>query len=287
MRDMGLAERIPGFNVQALEERFAQPPKNILRAHRHDYHHVVLVTAGGGRLWVDFEERTIEPPMLLQLGPGVVHGWQPAQLLRGYVIHFDRSFFAADARDPAEIAEMPLFCAFSGTPVLTISAEQRALFEMLARAMLREYRGQARERAAALRSYLRIWLIEARRISEGWHPERWNDRGTELTGRFLALVRENFRTISSVSEYAVRLRVTPSHLNDTVRRTMGKTAGHLIRERVLLEAKRLLRHSHLSVAEVAYHLNFGDPSYFARFFRRQTGQSPAAFRGHRLGMASS
>jgi AraC family transcriptional regulator, transcriptional activator of pobA len=105
-----------------------------------------------------------------------------------------------------------------------------------------------------------------------------NDRATALANRFLCLVGENYKSLSSVSDYAARLEVTASHLNETVRRTMRKTAGQVIRERLLLEAKRLLLHSDLSVSEIAYHLSFEDPSYFARFFRKHTGQAPAEFR---------
>lgn len=281
MREMGLPDRVPGFNVQPFEERFTLGPQDIRQAHRHDYHHVVLVTSGEGRLSMDFDLFPIRPPMLLHFGPAVVHGWEPRRRPQGFVVHFDRTFFAADARDPAEVSEMPLFCSLSGARVLSITPEQRGTFEALARAMLREYRERGLEHVAALRSYLRLWLIEAQRIARAQHPERWNDRGARLTNRFLQLVSENFRAVSGVSGYAQRLRVTPSHLNETVRRTLGKTAGEMIRQRMILEAKRMLRHSERSVSEVAYHLNFEDPSYFARFFRKQTGQSPASFRSQR------
>ena len=278
MRDMGLSGTIPGFEFHRLEDSFQRAPRDVSRAHRHDFYKVGLVVAGRGSLAADFGDYPIRPPMLLQFSPGVVHGWRPEQLPRGYMIDFDRAFFGQDARDQAELVDNKLFCVLSGPRVLSINARQLSLFEYLARAIEREYAGRGTEHAAVLRSYLRIWLIEAGRIAEAREPARWNDRGTALTNRFLCVVGENYKTSSSVSDYAARLRVTPSHLNETVRRTMGKTAGQVIRERMLLEAKRLLLHSDLSVSEVAYHLSFEDPSYFARFFRKHTGQAPAAFR---------
>ncbi|MDB6080659.1 MAG: AraC family transcriptional regulator, partial [Akkermansiaceae bacterium] len=78
--------------------------------------------------------------------------------------------------------------------------------------------------------------------------------------------------------YAKMLGVTSGHLNDTVSAQTGRPAGALIRERILLEARRLLLHSELQIAEIAYHLGFGDPSYFARFFRREDGRPPGDFR---------
>jgi AraC-like DNA-binding protein len=74
------------------------------------------------------------------------------------------------------------------------------------------------------------------------------------------------------------LHVTTNHLNETVKGTLGQPAGMIIRERLLLEAKRLLRYSDSPVAEIATHLNFEDPSYFSRFFKKHTGFSPSEFR---------
>ena len=72
--------------------------------------------------------------------------------------------------------------------------------------------------------------------------------------------------------------MTADRLNDIVKRTTGVTAGHLIRQRVLTEAKRQLVFTKLAIHEIAYDLTFSDPSHFARFFRKQTGITPQAFR---------
>ena len=278
MRDMGLAAGIDGFELRPFEHAFERAPMDVRRAHRHDYYKIGLLTAGRGSVSADFADYPIRPPMLLHFPPGVVHGWRTSAVPRGYAINFERTFLGADSRDQEEVAGAAIFCLHSGPKVLPLTAQQTSLFEGLARAMFRESERRGTDHAAALRSYLRIWLIEASRITEAREPSRWNDRVTALTNQFLCLVGQNFRSVSAVSEYAARLRVTPSHLNETVRRTVGQTAGEVIRARILLEAQRLLRHSELSVSEIAYHLQFEDPSYFARFFRKQTGQAPAAFR---------
>ena len=77
--------------------------------------------------------------------------------------------------------------------------------------------------------------------------------------------------------------MTPDRLNDHVKRATGVTAGHLIRQRVLTEAKRQLVFTSLAIHEIAYELAFSDPSHFARFFRKQTGTTPHEFRAARGG----
>ncbi|AHF94774.1 hypothetical protein OPIT5_26475 [Opitutaceae bacterium TAV5] len=91
-------------------------------------------------------------------------------------------------------------------------------------------------------------------------------------------MEEQILKVQTVGEYAARLHVSPDRLSEAVREATGHPAGELIRQRQLLEARRLLAHTTRSVSEIAYALNFQDPAYFSRFFRRLTGQSPGEFR---------
>jgi AraC family transcriptional activator of pobA len=109
------------------------------------------------------------------------------------------------------------------------------------------------------------------------------DRGNtssdkSLLRRFKELVDKKYDTLHQVSDFSGLLNVTPGHLNDTVRLQTGKTATTLIHQRIALEAKRSLFHTDLSVKEIGYTLGFEDAAYFSRFFKRLTGETPAAFR---------
>ena len=96
--------------------------------------------------------------------------------------------------------------------------------------------------------------------------------------RCARLVEENFRKERQLDFYAEKLAMTADRLNDHVKRATGVTAGHLIRQRVLTEAKRQLVFTSQPIHEIAYELAFSDPSHFARFFRKQTGTTPHEFR---------
>jgi len=98
-----------------------------------------------------------------------------------------------------------------------------------------------------------------------------------------ALVDENFRTERQLDFYAQKLSMTVDRLNDHVKRATGVTAGHLIRQRVLTEAKRQLVFTAQPIHDIADELAFADPSHFARFFRKQTGTTPHEFRAQRGG----
>src|SRR5260370_15296725 len=97
------------------------------------------------------------------------------------------------------------------------------------------------------------------------------------------LIEEHFRRDRHVGFYAQRLAMTPDRLNDHLKRAAGVTAGHLIRQRLLTEAKRQLVFTNQPIHEIAADLAFADPSHFARFFRNNTRTTPQAFREARGG----
>jgi AraC-like DNA-binding protein len=99
-----------------------------------------------------------------------------------------------------------------------------------------------------------------------------------LVSQFQQLVDHYFKQEHSVEFYAQRLGLTGKALTTKLSKAIGKSAGAVIQERCLIEAKRLLAHSDLSIAEIGYQIGYEDPNYFARFFRRKTGHTPGEFR---------
>jgi AraC family transcriptional regulator, transcriptional activator of pobA len=92
------------------------------------------------------------------------------------------------------------------------------------------------------------------------------------------MVEDNYQNNLSVNEYADKLAITPNHLTQTVNQLTGKTSSQIIKSKQVLEIKRLLVHTNLTVTEIANRLNFPDQSYFTRFFKRETGVSPLQYR---------
>jgi AraC-like DNA-binding protein len=95
---------------------------------------------------------------------------------------------------------------------------------------------------------------------------------------FKRLVSQHVTKIRSVAEYAKMLAISPQRLQKIIRRETGKSPGQLIDEMVILEIKALLRYSDISIAEIAWQLDFTDPSHLSRFFRKHTTLTPLAWR---------
>ena len=99
-----------------------------------------------------------------------------------------------------------------------------------------------------------------------------------LVTQYYDLVNQYFRQLKNVGEYADKLNITASHLNETIKKSIGKTAKEIITDRLIAESKRLLYFDDISMKEIAVHLDFTEINYFNTFFKKHTGEPPMAFR---------
>ncbi|WP_426059471.1 helix-turn-helix domain-containing protein [Hymenobacter sp. B1770] len=242
--------------------------------HAHDFYLMLYITKGTGTHTVDLVTYELRPGSVFFLAPGQVHHWELGVDARGYVVFFDTDFYLF--RYPGNgLYEYPFFDS-THPPVLYLppaEAEIRPLVERL----LSEYQTPQPNQAAVFRSYLHLCLELAARHYPAL-PAAEASPALQQIRQFGALLNQHYRTKRSVSDYAALLHVSANHLNALCRRVLNKTASTLIHERVVVEAQRLLSHSGLGVAQVAYELGFEDASYFVRYFRKYTGTTPEAFR---------
>lgn len=146
-------------------------------------------------------------------------------------------------------------------------------------ALQREYVGHqpAREMLMdSLISVIMVWVSRQalQRLSASQRPQR----AREYFNGFIQLVEETYRQHVKVEDLAHRLGISVSHLNGTCRELAGRPALQIMHERQLLEAKRLLTYTGMTIYEMSELLGFSDPTNFTRLFRRRVGISPKAFR---------
>ncbi len=249
------------------------------RPHRHNYFEIFLFEQGSGEHDIDFRSYPIAEHSVHFVAPGQVHQLRRSPDSHGYIILFTAEFYAVALGRDRIYTELPFVGQHSRMPVLHLSREEAAPF-LETIGMIEEEIGRDRpHREEMLRAYLNVLLLHARRSHDAAAPETpETSPATELIGRLRTLIEEHFTTVHASGAYAEMLSVSQNHLNSTVRKVLGRTIGDLLHERIVLEAKRLLFHTELSVKEIAFRLNYEDPSYFTRFFRRHTGASPQEFR---------
>jgi AraC family transcriptional activator of pobA len=132
----------------------------------------------------------------------------------------------------------------------------------------------------AVRAYLALIGIEVARLAASRRRTGLDTlmSADPMLERLKNLIETHFRSERQIGFYAGELNMTADRLNDHVKRATGVTAAHLLRQRVLTEAKRQLVFTDLSIGEIAYDLAFADPSHFGRFFKKHTAATPQGFR---------
>ncbi|MGF1532703.1 MAG: helix-turn-helix domain-containing protein [Bernardetiaceae bacterium] len=267
------------FNIQRLEELlaindFAHTP------HRHNFYDILVFTAGTGTHTIDFIEYPIKPCSIFFLTPGQVHALSVSPDVKGFTVFFDPEFYLLD-RPARSLHQMPFFHRPQSKPFLKIDCRQEAYVQGILEEMLIETQGQHTNREAVIRANLELLMLK---LSRFYHEGQTDDQQRHspyfirLLTQFDQLIDENFKTTRSVQFYADALCVTPKNLSSICKKIYNKTSREIIQERVILEAKRLLLHSDMSMIEIAQTLNLYDPSYFVKFFKKVVGQTPQQFR---------
>ncbi|MEA4846136.1 MAG: helix-turn-helix domain-containing protein, partial [Clostridiaceae bacterium] len=105
-----------------------------------------------------------------------------------------------------------------------------------------------------------------------------NNRYADITSRFKSLLSANYKSVKRPSQYASKLNISPVYLNEAVKKTTGISASNCIRDEIVIQAKRLLFYTKISVKEIAQELGYADWTYFTRFFTKAVGISPSYFR---------
>ncbi|MCB0641292.1 MAG: helix-turn-helix domain-containing protein [Phaeodactylibacter sp.] len=244
--------------------------------HRHEYYMLFFATAGAGRQIIDFQSHPTQAGQITLMYPGQLHAWEQSDRLKGYLVFFTEGFFSMRYNNN-NLLDFPFFQYQPEGPFVD-TGRQQGHFEQLFQMMLEEYEAQGLDSIRALRSYLNIVLIECKRLYQATGAVTQKDAAQQILRDFERLVQENYHRYHLVRDYAQQMLLTPNYLNAVCKRLRGKSAGVLIRERIMLEARRLLVHDSGTVAEVGQELSFQDNAYFCRFFKKYEGVSPEQFR---------
>jgi len=268
--------RREGIVVTSLEESLHHDPCR-LRPHYHDFFQMMLLR-GSGSIMHDFRDYRVGGSTLIFLSPGQVHTIRPRRGFGGIIVSFTQSFFDHDSAPPSALFDLPFFFPIEASPLLPIPRIDHFRVGEVFDEMRQEFDAAETGSGEILRAWLHILFARVQRLVALDRPKPTATRQSRTVREFHLAVERGFRKSSGLSDYARELEVTANHLNDLIRAETGRSAGSIIRQRRLLDAKRLLSHSELGVAEIGYEVGFEDPSYFGRFFRRETGLTPAEFR---------
>jgi len=257
-----------------------------IRAHRHrNLFQILLIERGGGEMTFDAAKLPFTAPAAILVPAATAHGFRfEPNVTDGWVVSFTEDAASTLTDRAGEALER--LRGLAEQPIVQIGDEtERARLSALCAELFEEH-GLAREGyRLAMRGLLVLIAVGVARLAASrartgtvtLHP------ADATVAQLRALVDEFFRKERLLGFYADKLGMSVDRLNDHVKRSTGVTAGHLVRQRVLTEAKRQLVFTTQPIHDISEELAFADPSHFARFFRKQTGTTPHEFRDQRGG----
>lgn len=283
-------ERIPTIDITKLYEsgqedvlvmRFAdylhKHHKNLAMAHRHNFYHLVYFTSGAGSHTIDFTKFTLVADQIYFMIPGQVHSWAFEGEVDGFVVNFTESYFKTFLLNSDYLANFTFFNGVATDNVINVPVEPAGDIKVIFEKILCQ-----KVEDELYKDMVRVLLLELFILTERTtltaRTERIPPHNYTVIRNFQKLVEENYLTLRLPREYADLLSVTPNHLNAVCKSYLGMQAGELIRNRIILESKRLLVNLNLNIGQVGYELNFSDNSYFTKFFKKHTGLTPEEFR---------
>jgi len=238
-------------------------------AHRHDYYEVFFFHKGGGTHLIDFVAYNIPDFSVHLVVPGQVHLLRRATDSHGAVVHFSKETAShlQAANSLLQTVQRPVQAHSPGvysTIKLMLQLLEAELFS----------RSGKEEILSACLDLLLLKSISPK------HP------GDIITGSkhlqefiaFRQLTELHYRTGKLPNWYATQMHITEKRLNEVCKTASGITVSNYLKDRLVLEAKRLLCHSNGSIKEIGYFLGFEDPAYFTRFFRKNTGMTAGDFK---------
>jgi len=264
------------FYANTFAEHLLQNEHMVLAPHRHIFYLSVLFTRGNGIHEVDFETFDIQPGYVFLLSPGQVHHWTVSDDIDGYIIFHKKEFYDLNFTHD-RIEQFPFFGSTQNSPLIQLRIEQATALTVQFRSIVNEYSGKSLMHFQKICSMLNVLYIDLARI---YLPDMMNKhRAIHVAHlqRLNVLIDDNFKNIKSPAKYAEKMFMSPKNLNRICKISLDKTLSMVITDRVILEAKRMLIHTNMSVVQISLDLGYMDNSYFSRIFKKTSGETPLEF----------
>lgn len=252
----------------------------LLNDSTYDPYIKIIYAPKGVRLRVDFSEHYCQDPTLFFISPN-----QYLQFIEladhGYFIYYNRDFYCIQLHDKEVACDGLLFNNIYHMPHTILNPKENEIITVILEQMLEEFEIRASTQEEMLRIYLKQIIIRATRLWKKQHLGRLGQeshREIEFFREFSRLVEIHYRTKHLVGDYADLIGVASKTLTHKFKKFDLPSPNEVIKDRILLEAKRMLIHTSLSAKEIAFDLGYEDPSYFNRLFNKKIGDSPIVFR---------
>lgn len=281
----GINKELGHFNIFKIADTVARyKATGTMPYNRRSYYKISMIS---GRNRAEYADKVIEIEQnaLLFASPKIPYHYVPLdENQAGYFCIFTEEFMVP-TKSGVVLDELPIFRS-GGVPIFQVHEEEAEEITGIFRKMYREIGSDYTYKYDLLRNYLMEVIHFGQKLQPLNVTQPAHTAATRITSLFIELLERQFPVeppqqrlqLRAAKDFADRLAVHVNHLNKVLKENTGKTTTELISNRIVQEAKILLKQTNLSVSEIAYGLGFEEVAHFSNFFRKQTNLSPAAYR---------
>lgn len=266
------------IEVLPIADTVSKHRQTITNPHRAEFYHIFWVQKGRADYLIDFEPVRVKAGSFLFVNKNRVQAIDNSSKHDGKLLLFTDSFFHKTEEDANYLHSSILFNDLLDIPIINVQASSslQTNFNAIELELKKDNDPYHYDLLHNLLHNL-LLLAERERKKQGF-KEITKGADLDYTVLFRELLSVQFKTLKSVGGYAAKMNVSEKRLTNATTKTMGKSPKTIIDERVMLEAKRLLIHTNLSIKEVGYDLGFEEPTNFIKYFRKHTEKTPIEFR---------
>ncbi|MEM6316728.1 MAG: helix-turn-helix domain-containing protein [Bacteroidota bacterium] len=275
--DFQLQDKAPFFELTSLQvNTHCVANKNEIA----DNYKIYWIADGAGTYEIDFNEFSIEGAGIFCLSPGQIFTVKSEKVKTVFQLAFDKEFYCVETHGKEIACNGLLFNNVHRATAVSVLDGDRPIFQNLVHQMTEELRLKGSAHKDMLETYLRMFMIQTLRLVENQETatQATTHQQDQLAQDFIALVEKYFRQEHSVTGYAEKLFVAPKSLTKRLKVLNYPSPSQIIKDRLVLEAKRQLKFSTKTIKEIAFELGFDDPAYFSRLFAKNAGLSPNQYR---------
>ncbi|KAF2519180.1 helix-turn-helix domain-containing protein [Flavobacterium salilacus subsp. salilacus] len=260
---------------------FTSASIELLNSHQFDGYIKIVYAPQGVRVNIDFNDYHTEAPTLFFINSNQYVKFFDLGVGEGYFMYYNRDFYCVQIHDAEVACDGLLFNNIYQMPKTVLNTKEDSIIQTILVQMEEEFELDASTREEMLRIYLKQIIIRATRIWKTQHLgvlESQPYQEIEFFREFSRLVEIHYRSKHLVADYAELLGIAPKTLTHKFKKFELPAPNEVLKDRILLEAKRLLIHTGLSAKQIAYDLGYDDPAYFNRLFSKKIGDAPNIFR---------
>lgn len=245
--------------------------------HRHEFYSIFFVLSGISTQEIDFKRYDIHKNQILFIPKGSIHWEIETKNLESYILLFKDDFFAKPMMNM--INGFVKYAIFQRKIVLNLSETQTKEFLKLAEVIEQEHNQEDHQNLIfILQNLVLVWVNKMQSIAQPVYSKNNFINQGILFQQFVSLLDKNYTKHKDISFYCTELGCTSKKLSQVLNEILGKPTNEIIIDTIILEAKRKLCYTNLSVKEIAYELGYDNPFYFSRIFKNKEKQSPEEFR---------